>query len=390
MPIANGFLRIDQLDQEYFYDLEVAHCTDCGMVQLVNRVEPTMMFHDNYAFFSSTSQYMVQHFKSFADSILHDFLPHDPFVVEIGSNDGILLRNFAQRGIRHLGVEPSRNVAAVAEASGINTISSFFNEDCAAKIVEGSGQADALLGANVMCHIEDLHSVMAGAKMLLKPGGVLVFEDPYLGDIVEKTSYDQIYDEHVFYFSVASLQNLAAMHDLEIFDVAPQAVHGGSMRYFIGHRGARQPSSRVDEQREREARLGLELPGTFVDLRRRIEASRAHLVSLLRDLRARGKRVAGYGATSKSTTILNYGGIGPDLIEFISDITPTKQGKLSPGVHIPVRPHAEFQARYPDYAVLFAWNHSREILAKEGAFMQSGGRFIVHVPEVQILEPVAA
>lgn len=386
MPIANGFLTSDQVRDEYFFDLQVGFCDRCTMVQLTEHVDREKMFHDEYAFFSSTSTRMAAHFGEFAASVRQDYLRlPDPFVVEIGSNDGIMLQNFAQANIRHLGIEPSANVAAVARSKGINTICEFFDEQLARRIVAEYGQADAFLGANVMCHLPYLHSVAAGIKILLKPSGVLVFEDPYIGDIVEKTSYDQIYDEHASYFSVASISNLFEQHDLEVVDVIPQNVHGGSMRYVIAHKGARNPSAAVAAQRAKETEMGLGEATTYEKLRRNIERSRDDLMNLLRDLKSQGKRVVGYGATSKSTTVTNYCGITPDLIEFISDTTPIKQGKLSPGAHIPVRPYQEFVDDYPDYALLFAWNHGEEIIEKESAFQQAGGKWIVYVPEVKVL-----
>ena len=385
MPIANGFLTTAQIPDEYFFELAVAFCPSCTMVQLVHLVEPQKMFHENYAFFSSTSTRMATHFAAFADSVRAKYLTApDPFVVEIGSNDGIMLGNFAKAGIRHLGVEPSANVAQVAISKGIRTVTRFFDEAFAREIVAENGKANALLGANVMCHIPTLHSVAAGAALLLAPDGVLVFEDPYLGDIVEKTSYDQIYDEHAFYFSVSSLDRLFERHGMEIIDVEHQEVHGGSMRYTVAHEGARPVSPAVIAQRAREAELGLHTMETFVGLRTRIERSRTALRAQLESLKQQGKRVVGYGATSKSTTVTNYCGIGPDLVEFISDTTPIKQGKLSPGTHIPVRPYQDFVARYPDIALLFAWNHAHEIMAKETRFREAGGKWLVYVPDVGI------
>jgi len=386
MPIANGFLSQDEIPEEYFFELKAGFCEHCLMVQLTELVQQEKMFHENYAFFSSTSLRMAQHFQSFAEYVQSHYLSlENPFVVEIGSNDGIMLQHFAGKGIRHLGIEPSANVAEVARDRGVNTISRFFDERLAAEIVAENGKVDAFLGANVMCHIPYLHSVFAGVKLLLKPQGVLIFEDPYLGDIVEKASYDQIYDEHAFYFSVASISYLAAQHDLEVIDVLPQNVHGGSMRYVIGHRGANLVSAAVAAQRHKEAQLYLGQPETYTALRVRIELSRQQLMALLQELKAQGKRVVGYGATSKSTTVINYCGITSDLVEFISDTTLIKQGKLSPGAHIPVRPYEEFIRDYPDYALLFAWNHGEEIIAKETGFLAAGGKFLVYVPEVKVL-----
>jgi methylation protein EvaC len=356
------------------------------MVQLLEQPDREKMFHENYAFYSSTSVRMGLHFKQFAEELMAQHLKGpDHFVAEIGSNDGILLRHFAEAGIRHIGFEPSANVAQVARDKGIRTECAFFDEALARKIVAEHGQADAFLGANVMCHIPYLHSVAEGIRILLKPAGVLVFEDPYVGDIIEKTSYDQIYDEHAFYFAAGSVSYLFAQHGLELIDVQPQDVHGGSMRYVLAHKGAHRVSDTVPERLRKERTLGLDRVETYRRFRGSVERSRDELMALLRDVKGRGKRVVGYAATSKSTTVTNYCGITPDLVEFISDTTPIKQGKYSPGAHIPVRPYAEFKNRHPDYALLFGWNHGEEIMAKEQAFRASGGKWIVYVPKVAVV-----
>jgi methylation protein EvaC len=387
MPIANGFLRQDQFADEYFFELQAAFCSNCGMVQLIEQPDRGQMFHENYAFFSSTSTRMAAHFKEFAEHVkMNNLNSPDPFVVEIGSNDGIMLKHFKQTGIRHLGIEPSSNVAQVAMDHGIQTICKFFDEDVARMIVNEHGQADVFLGSNVMCHIPYLHSIVAGIKILLKPGGLAIFEDPYIGDVVEKTSYDQIYDEHAFLFSVSSISFVFKQHGMEVVDVEPQSTHGGSMRYVLAHKGARPIAPAVAAHRAREEMLGLDRPATYDRLRRNIECSRDDLMALLRNLKRQGKRVVGYAATSKSTTVINYCGITPELIEYISDTTPIKQGKYSPGAHIPIRPYEEFNARYPDYALLFGWNHAEEIMAKEQKFKEAGGKFIVYIPKVQVLE----
>ncbi len=386
MPIANGFLTPDQFNSEYFYELTVGFCTRCAMVQLIDQPEAERMFHGSYAFYSSTSEHMAEHFKRTAlEALPRYFTSGDPFVVEIGSNDGILLEYCAKQGIRHVGVEPAANVAAVAAAKGVNSIVEFFNKELGERIRDEYGQADVIFSANTMLQFPNMNSVLAGIALLLKPRGVLVFEDPYLGDIVGKNSYDQMYDEHLFYFSVASVGYMAVQHDLEVIDVQALPVHGGSMRYVIGHRGAHIVSSNVADQKAYEEKIGLKEPATYEGLRNRIEQSRDDLVALLRQLKEEDKRVVGYGATSKSTTILNYCGIDRGLVEFISDITPIKQGKYSPGMHIPVLPYEEFVRNYPDCALLFAWNHAREIMAKESDFRRAGGEWIVYVPKVGVL-----
>jgi methylation protein EvaC len=387
MPIANAFLLPKDFAHEYFFELKVGFCPKCTMVQLTELLDREKLFHEHYAYFSSISVRMAQHFKEFAARVKENYLTSpDPFVVEIGSNDGIMLRHFASDSIRHLGVEPSANVAQAAMDIGVNTLCKFFEPDVAMEIRDQYGLANVILGANVMCHIPYLHSVVKGVELLLKPDGVLIFEDPYLGDIMEKTSYDQIYDEHAFYFSVSSISYLFEQHGLEVVDVEPQDVHGGSMRYTIARQGMRTPTKAVAEQKAREQTMGLDQRATFDKLRRNIERSRDELMALLRRIKGEGKRIVGYGATSKSTTVINYCGIGPDLVEFISDTTPTKQGKFSPGGHIPIRPYEEFVVNYPDYALLFAWNHSEEIVAKEQKFKEQGGKFVVYIPSVKILD----
>lgn len=385
MPIANGFLKKEEFAKEYFFRLHAGFCPKCHMVQLLEQPAREQMFHENYAFFSGTSKAMAVHFAGFAEHVLKDFITDaDPFVVEMGSNDGIMLQNFAAKKIRHLGVEPSANVAKVAMDRGIRTVNEFFDENLARRIVAENGQADAFLAANVTCHIPYIHSIAAGVAILLKPKGVMMFEDPYLGDVIEKTSYDQIYDEHVFVFSLHSVAAAFGRHGLEVIDVEPQTTHGGSMRYVLAHKGARPVSPRVAALLEKERAQGLTKPETFDRFRQNCEKSRDELMALLRKVKAEGKRVVGYAATSKSTTVTNYCGITPDLVEFISDTTPIKQGKFSPGVHIPVKPYEDFKGRYPEYALLFGWNHAKEIAAKEEAFRAAGGKWIVYVPKVSV------
>ncbi len=386
-PLGNGFLSEQQFSKEYFFELKACFCNKCNMVQLAEQPDPKQMFNENYAFFSGTSKHMALHFSAFADQIQQSYLTKpDPFVVEIGSNDGIMLKNFVQKGIRNLGIEPSANVAKVAkEQHGVNSICEFFNEETAKKIVKEHGHADAFLGANVMCHISDFNSVIKGIAILLKPDGVVAFEDPYLGDVVQKTSYDQFYDEHVFLFSASSVKSAFERQGLELIDLIPVSTHGGSMRYVLAKKGSRPVSPSVALGLEKEKKQGLTSLETFHTFRKNCEKSRDELLKLLKSLKAQNKRVVGYAATSKSTTIINYCGITPDLVEFISDTTPIKLGKYSPGGHIPVLPHDKFKTHYPDYALLFGWNHKNEIMEKEKDFISNGGHWIVYVPKVEII-----
>ena len=385
MPLANGFLTPDQFAAEYYFNLSAAYCPRCTLVQLVDQPQRERMFNDRYPFFSATSARMSAHFAGLAKDVIAQLPPEAAFVVEIGSNDGTLLRHAAQAGIRHLGIEPSASVARAATALGVRCVCSFFDAPLAREIVSEHGQAHAVIAANALSHVADLHSVAEGIKILLAPQGRCVVEDPYWGDVVAQTAFDQIYDEHASYFTLTSLQGLFEQHDLAVFDVIHYDVHGGSMRYLIGHAGARPASPHVAMLLEQEHAAGVHRPETFIAFRGRVTAIGTALMTLLHGCKAQRQRVVGYGATSKSTTTINFFGITPELVEFISDTTPAKHGTFSPGAHIPVRPHHEFAARYPERALLFSWNHAAEVRAREQAFTRGGGRWIVYVPAVEEL-----
>ena len=383
MPLANAFLTPDEFAGEYFFNLRATYCPRCTLVQLADQPPRERMFNDRYPFFSASSARMQEHFAAMAREVIAALPPGDPFVVEIGSNDGTLLGNLAAAGISHLGVEPSRSVAAAALAAGVDTVGAFFDAGLARRIVAERGHAHAIIAANALSHVDNLHAVVEGIEILLAPGGTCVIEDPYWGEVVAQTAFDQIYDEHASYFTVSSMTRLFAQHGLDVLDAARFDVHGGSMRYLIGRAGSRPAAARVREILDHEQRSGLHEPETFQRFRERVAAHGAGLLALLGKCRSEGKRVVGYGATSKSTTTINYVGITPDLVEFISDTTPAKQGTFSPGAHLPVRAHDAFRARYPDRALLFLWNHAAEVRARETAFSECGGRWIVYVPGVR-------
>jgi methylation protein EvaC len=385
MPIANAFATIDDIKNEYTFLMKVGFCDNCNMVQLVEQPDREKMFHENYAFFSSTSSYMREHFKQFANSVsnLQD-LSKSSFVVELGCNDGILLENYIKDNIPCLGIEPSKNVANVAISKGIEVINQFFDENLAEKILHSHKKADAILSANVICHIPYMHSIFGGVKKLLNENGVFIFEDPYLGEIIEKTSFDQIYDEHVFLFSTLSVSYLANMHDLELINVEPQITHGGSMRYTIAHKGIKTISENVVNLINNEIKLGLDKEQSYLGFTDSVNKIKNDLIDLLIKLKNDGKKVVAYGATSKSTTVTNYFGINPELIHCIYDNTPIKQNKFSPGVHIPVLPYDQFRDSNPDYVLLFAWNHSAEIMAKEKDYMNNR-HWIIYVPDVKVI-----
>ncbi|MEU4711951.1 class I SAM-dependent methyltransferase [Nocardia salmonicida] len=385
-PLSDAFRKPDDVVSEFFFRLGVGMCGGCSMVQLVEEVPRERMFHEDYPYLSSGSALMSKHFEETARRLLDTELTGpDPFIVEIGCNDGVMLKMMDGAGVRHLGVEPSGGVAELARASGTRVRTDFFEEKTATEIRAADGPADVIYAANTLCHIPYIESIFRGVDVLLSPSGVFVFEDPYLGDIVERTSFDQIYDEHFFFFTVRSVQAMARHFGFELVDVERLTVHGGEVRYTIARTGAREPSAQVAELLAAEHANDLAERSTLDRFAKAVERTRDDLSTLLHRLRAEGKRVAGYGATAKSATVLNYCGIGPDLVSFICDSTPAKQGRLTPGSHLPVRPPSAFAEPYPDYAVLFAWNHAEEIMAKERAFRDAGGKWIVYVPEVKVV-----
>ncbi|MGC5033515.1 methyltransferase domain-containing protein [Micromonospora sp. DT229] len=385
-PLSDAFLDPGEVEKEFFFRLAVGMCGNCTMVQLMEEVPRERMFHDSYPYFSSGSSVMRQHFESTAEEFLRTELAGpDPFIVEIGSNDGVMLRAIDRAGVRHLGVEPSGSVAERARAQGIAVCTEFFEADTAAAIRAEHGPADVVYAANTFCHIPYVESIFRGVDALLKPDGVFVFEDPYLGEIVERTSFDQIYDEHFYFFTARSVRAMARRFGFDLVDVRRLPVHGGEVRYTLARTGARRESPAVAELLAEEERKGLATRATVTGFATSVERTRDELMTLLRGLVSDGRRIVGYGATAKSATVTNYCGISADLVSGVFDTTPAKQGRLTPGAHLPVRPAEEFTAPYPDYVLLFAWNHAEEIMAKERAFREAGGRWILYTPKVQVV-----
>lgn len=385
MPIANAFSKNESSKDEYTFRMKVGFCKNCLMVQLIDQPDRERMFHENYAFFSSTSNFMKEHFSSLASSIIsNQNLNKDSFILEIGCNDGIFLENFVSDGIPCLGIEPSENVAKVARSKGIEVISDFFDETIAKKLLSNYKKADAIVSANVMCHIPYIHSIFEGVKALLKSNGIFVFEDPYLGEVIDKTSFDQIYDEHVFLFSALSVRKLAYLHELELIDVEYQITHGGSMRYSLAHKGSKQITKNVQKIINKEMQIGLNEASSYNGFANKIDKIKINLINLLTELKNKNKKVVGYGATSKSTTVINYFGITPQLLECIYDTTPIKQNTFSPGANIPILPYDDFRKSDPDYVLLFAWNHATEIMKKEQSYMDNDKYWITYIPQVMI------
>lgn len=382
-PLSDAFVDPQSTAPEFFFRLAVGICESCTMVQLMEEVPRERMFNQDYPYASSGSAAMRAHFEAVAARFLRTELTGDsPFLVELGCNDGVMLATVAQAGVRHLGVEPSTSVADMAAARGIRVRTDFFEERTAVGIRSTDGPADVIYAANTLCHIPYLDSILQGVHALLAPTGVFVFEDPYLADIVERASFDQIYDEHFYFFTARSVRAAAARHGLELVDVERLPVHGGEVRYTLARTGARPQTPAVAAMLAEESDRGLSDTAVLADFGDRVRKNRDDLVALLRELKADGKTVVGYGATAKSATVTNFCGIGPELVPFVCDSTPAKQERLTPGAHIPVRGPDAFSAPYPDYALLFAWNHAEEIMSHEQGFREAGGRWIRYVPDV--------
>lgn len=386
-PLANAFVtRTDLGKAQQRYPLDIFFCESCGHVQLLDVIDPVVLY-EHYVYVSGTSPVFVKHFKEYADYVTASFLPpRDGLVVDIGSNDGTLLRFFKEGGRRILGVDPAREITDQARASGIPTIVEFFTPALAARIREEHGPASVITSNNVIAHIDDLAAVMQGIRHLLAADGVFVFEVSYLADVVEKTLFDTIYHEHLDYHSVGPLVGFFSRCGLELIEAERVDTHGGSLRGVVQRKGGpRAVGSSVARALAQEKALELDQPATFRDFAAHIETLKTELIGLLKKLKAEGKRIAGFGAPAKTTTLMYHFGLEPGMIDFIVDDSPLKQGHFTPGMHIPVVPTQQLYERRPDYAVILAWNFAEPIMAKHAAFREGGGRFIIPLPKVRVV-----
>lgn len=386
-PLANAFITAADLDKnEERFPLEVFFCNDCAHVQLLDVVDPAVLFR-NYVYVSGTSPVFVNHFKNYAAEMIRKLqLGKEAFVVEIGSNDGTLLRFFKDAGLKVLGIDPAEAIAAEATQTGIETIPAFFTSTLAETIKAQHGQADLIVANNVFAHADDLHDIVKGLRTLLKPHGVYVFEVSYLVDVYEKTLFDTIYHEHVCYHSVKPLRDFFKATGMELIAAQSVDTHGGSLRAMAQLAGGPHPvGPSVAEFIQREKLLGLDRAATLKGFSAKVNKLRDDLNALLKKLKGEGRRIAAFGAPAKATTLMLHFGIGPEYVDFIVDDSPLKQGLYSPGFHIPVVPSTEIYVRQPDYLVILAWNFAEPIIAKHARFQQNGGRFIVPVPTVRVV-----
>jgi SAM-dependent methyltransferase len=385
-PLANALLRPEDADRpEPRVRLAVAYCPRCHLVQLTDTVPPEALF-DEYLYFSSYSDDVVAHADAMAATLVERFaLGPDRRVLEIASNDGYLLQHFLRRGVPVLGVEPARNVAAAAAARGIPTLPRFFEPGVVADVVGAFGRPDVIVGNNVLAHVPAINGFLGAVRACLAPGGAAVFEFPYLDDLLARTAFDTIYHEHVFYYSLAAVTGLAARAGLEGFDVELQRVHGESLRVFLQHPGTRAVDPAVTRLRATEDAAGLTGPARYAGFGRDVARVCNGLAGRVRQLRAAGRRLAAYGAPAKGTVLLNACGIGPDVLEFAVDRSPHKQGRLIPGVRVPIRPVEDLLGAMPDFAVLLPWNLIDEIVAQQAEYLRRGGAFIVAIPTLRVI-----
>jgi len=374
MPIANGFLDEKDFSNEFFFNMEVGFNEELSLFQLNDHPKPEKMFNKNYPFFTGSSEYMKRHFKNYAEFV-KKYLKTNSRIIEIGSNDGTFLKNFDNSENYIVGVEPSKNVADLALKNNIPTINEFFNTNNAKKLKKFIGNTDLICASNVICHVPDLNNLIEAVDLLLNKDGIFVFEEPYLGSMFEKVSYDQIYDEHIFIFSASSISKIFAKFNFFLIDAIPQITHGGSMRYVL-KRFKNSENENLKKILNYENEKNLNKIESCLKFKKNCELSRENILNKIKTFKDKGKTICGYAATSKSTTILNYCNIGTNYIDFICDTTKEKIGKFSPGKHIPIKDMNYFHKNMSDCIYLFAWNHKEEIFNKEKNFK---GEWFSHV-----------
>lgn len=383
-PLANNLPSADDLAQsEPRFPLRLAVCTDCWLLQITDLVPPVDLFSE-YIYFSSYSDAWVNHAAQSAQRYLRDFdLGVDDWVVEIASNDGYLLRHFAAADVPHLGIEPAENVAAVARDKGVETRVDFFTADLAREL-GATQRADLMLGCNVFAHVPDPNDFVAGLKELLALEGRAILEFPYAMEMIAHGEFDTIYHEHVFYFTLTALEPLFARHGLRITRVEELPLHGGSLRVFVRHQDCEEDAT-VAVLREREIGAGVAFADYYSGFASGAERTREVLCEQVVALREQGMSVAAYGAAAKGSVLLNYCGLNAEQVDFVVDRSPHKQGRLMPGVHVPVIAPDELMMRRPDVALLLAWNFAEEIMTQQSAYRDAGGKFLIPIPEVKLV-----
>ena len=388
-PLCESYVAKEKLNHmEPFYPLHVYVCDQCFLVQLQEYVSPAEIFTE-YAYFSSYADSWVEHMRRYADMITDRLgLGKESLVVEVASNDGYLLQHFVKKGIPVLGIEPAANVARVAVEKGIPTLVKFFGEETARELRAEGRQADLVCGANVLAQVPRPNDFVKGLQVLLKPGGVVTIEFPHLMRLMQESQFDTIYHEHFSYFSFLSAEKIFAAQGLTLFDVEELPTHGGSLRIYARHAAdaAKPVSERARELRRREIDAGLLRIETYASFGEQVKETKRKLLEFLIGAKRSGKTVVGYGAPGKGNTLLNYCGVGTDFIDFTVDRSPYKQGKFLPGTHIPIHPPDRIREAKPDYVLILPWNFKDEIVQQMAYIREWGGKFVVPIPEVRVLD----
>lgn len=385
MPPSDALRRADQLAlPEKKYPLRTALCRDCALVQITETVPPEELFSKDYVYYSSFSDALLAHSKKNVEELITTRqLTRDSLVIELASNDGYLLQYYKNHGIPVQGIDPAEGQARTANERGIPTICDFFSEALGTRLRNEGRLADVVHGNNVLAHVADTNGFVAGIAQILKDTGVAVLEFPYLRDLVDKCEFDTIYHEHLCYFSVTALVPLFARHGLHLQDVKHVDIHGGSLRVYLGKQATAATSVQAFLQAEQAA--GLNQASYFAGFAERVAGVKHKLLTMLRDFAQQGKRLAAYGAAAKGTIMLNYIGLGPELIEFVVDRNVHKHGRYMPGVHIPIKPVETLLSEKPDYTLILPWNFKEEIYAQQAEYRARGGKFIVPIPTPELL-----
>jgi SAM-dependent methyltransferase len=388
-PLCESFLAPRKLDaMEPYFPLHVLVCKSCFLVQLKEYVSPEHIFRE-YAYFSSYSTTWVAHAKRYCETITERLrLGPDSLAVELASNDGYLLQHFLALGVPVLGIEPAVNVAKVAIDKGIPTRVEFFGVELADNLVAEGKRADLIVGNNVLAQVPDLNDFVAGMARLLEPEGVITLEFPHLERLMAENQFDTIYHEHFSYFSLITIERLAARHRLKLIDVEELPTHGGSLRVYLAHAGSTRPiTTTVPALLARERSLGFEDVATYASFGEQVKRTKRNLLSFLIQAKDEGKIICGYGAPGKGNTLLNYCGIGTDFLEFTVDRNPYKHGRFTPGMHIPIHEVEAIDARKPDYLLILPWNLKDEIIQQMRHIAAWGGKLIIPIPELAVIEP---
>jgi hypothetical protein len=388
-PLANSFLKSpEDFRKEARYPLDVYRCKECSLIQLLDVIAPEVLFRD-YIYVTGTSDTIAQHNLSYASDVVSALgLGSDDLVVEVASNDGSLLGCFREQGVRTLGIEPARNIAAMARERGIETIAEFFGSELARKVRADHGAASAVVANNVLAHVDDTQDFLAGCRELIDADGRVITEFPYLGELLDRMEYDTVYHEHLCYFSVIALMRLYEAVGLVILRIDRMPVHGGSLRVYAARKSGKSPdhARAVKEMGDEERSKGYHTAEPYDRLAKAVRANRDSLVALLKSLKHEGKTIAAYGAPAKGNTLLNYCGIDTELVDYVVDKNPLKVGLYTPGTHIPVKPVPALAEDRPDYLLILPWNIADEIMQQQAEYAARGGKFILPIPQPRVIE----